>query len=84
MSEENEFITVYAGDTVAANSIKGLLEDAQITVFLKDEVLGSVAPFYASPGGAGAIKVTVLKKDLKKAKNIIKEFENRISDLENE
>lgn len=74
MSDENELITVYAGNTIETHLIEGLLKDAKIATFLKDEILGELAPFYAAAGGAGAIKVVVAKRDFEKAKTIIQEF----------
>ena len=80
MSNENETIIVFAGNAPEANIIKGLLEDSGIKVFLQDEIIGTIAPFYAAPGGAGAVKIVVAKQDSEKAKNIIQEFLNKDSD----
>ena len=74
MSEENELIVVYAGTTGEADFLKSLLEGAGITAFLKDEILGTMAPWYAAPGGAGAVKVVIPKRDLDIAKPILQEF----------
>ena len=46
----------------------------EITTFLKDEVMGTVAPWYVGPGGAGAVKVLVSKKDVDRAKPIVQKF----------
>ena len=54
--------------------LKGLLEDVGITTFLKDEMMGSIAPWYVAPGGAGAVKVVIPKRDLDRAKPIVQEF----------
>ncbi len=74
MSEENELIVVYAGTTGEADFLNSLLEGAGITAFLKDEILGTMAPWYAAPGGAGAVKVVIPKRDLDIAKPILQEF----------
>lgn len=80
MSRENETITVFAGNALEANIIKGLLEDDGMTVFLKDEIIGTIAPFYAAAGGVGAVKIVVAKQDAEKARSVIKEFLNKNSD----
>ena len=74
MSEENELIIVYAGTTGEADFLKSLLESAGITTFLKDEILGTMAPWYAAPGGAGAVKVVIPKSHLDRAEPIVQEF----------
>lgn len=71
MAREEETVRVYAGNATEAHIIKGLLEDSGITAFLKDEIIGTIAPFYVSPGGVGAVKIIVAKKDVERAKNII-------------
>ena len=79
MDKEKELVLVYAGNSLEAGLIKGILEDAGIAVFLKDEIVGTIAPFCVTPGGAGAIKVLVLKKDSDRAKTLIQEFLERNS-----
>lgn len=74
MSEEKEFIVVYAGTLTDAGFLKGLLEDAKITTFLKDEIIGTLAPWYVVPGGAGAVKIVIAKEDLDRAKPIVQKF----------
>jgi len=74
MSEEKELIVVYAGTVIDAGFLKGLLEDAGITVFLKDEIMGTIAPWYVAAGGAGAVKVVIAERDLDRAKSIVQKF----------
>jgi hypothetical protein len=74
MPEDNELIVVYAGSSIDAGFIKGLLEDVGIITFLKDEIMGSLAPWYVAPGGTGAVKVVIAKRDLDRAKPIIEKF----------
>jgi hypothetical protein len=81
MSEDNELIVVYAGTSIDAGFVKSLLEDAGIITFLKDEIMGSLAPWYVAPGGAGAVKVVIAKRDLDRAKSIVERFlDERFSD----
>jgi hypothetical protein len=37
--------------------------------------MGTLKPWYAAPGGTGAIKVLVLKADFDQAKSIVEAFE---------
>ncbi len=56
MSNESELVVVFTGHTVEADFLKMLLEVAGIEVFLKDEAMGTIAPFYFGAAGAGAVK----------------------------
>lgn len=74
MKNDNELVIVFSGNSIEAGILKGLLEDAGIEVFLKDEMTGIIAPYAATPGGVAPVKVTVSKKDLDKVKPIIEKF----------
>ena len=74
MSEENELIVIYAGNSIAAGFLKNLLEAEGIKAFLKDEIMGTIAAPYASPGGVGAVKVVIAKRDIDEAKPIVGRF----------
>ena len=74
MPEETDLVTIYAGSLLEVQLLRSLLETEGITVFLKDEILGTNAPAYAAAGGVGAIKVVIAKKDLDRAKLIVQEF----------
>lgn len=80
MSEKNKLIIVYTGTPMDTAFLKSLLEADGITTFLKDEIMGTVAPFYVAPGGAGAVKVLIAKRDLDRAKPIIQKFDKKSSD----
>ena len=82
MSKDKELVIVYAGDQIEANIIKGLLENSEIKAFLQDEMVGSWAPWYAAPGGVGAVKVVVAQKDADQALAISKKnLEEKEPDL---
>ena len=74
MSNSNDLVVVFAGDTFQANHAKNVLENNGIHAFLKDEFTGSIAPWHSAPGGAGAVKVIVSERDREKALQIIQEF----------
>jgi hypothetical protein len=71
---QEEFSVVYAGNIVQADLLKCLLEGQGIQVFLQDEVLGKIAPWYAAAGGAGAVKILIAKSDVDKARKTVEEF----------
>lgn len=80
MTEDNS-IVVFSGSDWQANMVKSLLEASEIKAFIKDSYMGTLAPWYVSGGGAGAVKVVISKIDVDKAKLIIAEYEqNRSKD----
>lgn len=79
MSETN-LVEIYAGNILEAGIIQSLLESADINAFLKDEIMGTLVPWWAAPGGAGAVKVIISKTDLEKAKLIVAEYQQNIKE----
>jgi len=75
MNQENDPIEVFAGTPWQVGMVKSLLENAEIEVFVMDEILGTLNPWWTSPGGAGPIAVFVSIKDYIKAKQIVDEYE---------
>ncbi|MBU1370226.1 MAG: DUF2007 domain-containing protein [Bacteroidetes bacterium] len=71
----NDLIEVFAGTFLEAAMVKSLLQDAAIAVFLKDEHMGTIAPWHVSAGGAAAVKLIINSDDYEKAKLIIEKYE---------
>jgi len=72
MADKDKLVVVFAGNPVEANMAKNALEAARIESMIKDELMGTIAPFQTSPGGAGATKVLVREEDAKRAKEILR------------
>jgi Putative prokaryotic signal transducing protein len=70
----DEFSVVYSGNVVQADLLKCLLEGEGIGVRLEDEFIGMIAPYAASPGGAGAVKVLIAKSGLDRGRTIVENF----------
>ena len=68
-----DFCIVYSGSIVRADLLKCLLEGHGIETFLEDQYVGMMTP-YISPGGAGAVKVVVAKRDMDQAREIVEDF----------
>jgi hypothetical protein len=77
---ETEPILVFAGTAWEAGIVKSLLENAEIEAFLKDEIMGTLNPWWTAPGGAGSVKVFVSGTDSDKAFEIVQEFERNIKE----
>jgi hypothetical protein len=83
MNAEREInpVEIFSGTAWQAEMVKSLLENAEINAFLKDPIIGSISPWYAAPGGAGAVKVYVSGFDSKEAKEVVDQYRKNM--LEN-
>jgi len=68
-------VEIFAGTAWQAGMVKSLLENAAVNSFLKDELIGTLNPWYAAPGGAGAVKVFVSGLDYDQALPIVDEYQ---------
>jgi len=75
-NHENNPVEVFAGTSWEAALVKSLLENAEIEAFLKDEIRGTMTPWHVSPGGNNPVKVVVARRDLEKAIQVVRDFEN--------
>lgn len=77
MNKENENypMEVFSGSIGEAEFVRSLLENAEIETFLKDENVGTLAPWQTAGGGVGAVKVIVGCLDYENAKLVIDEYE---------
>jgi len=73
--KDNDIIEVFSGTSIDAEIVRSLLEDSDIKTFLKDDNMGTIAPWHVSAGGAGAVKVIINGNDYDKANLIIKKYE---------
>ena len=57
MSNPNDLVIVFAGDTFQASLVKNELENHGIPAFLKDEFTGTIAPWHSAlnAGSNGAL-----------------------------
>lgn len=80
METDNEItpVEVFSGTIWQAEMLKNLLEDAEIKVYLKDEINGTIFPFLTSPGGVGAVSVVVSSVDYDNAKTIVDDYKNNL------
>jgi predicted transcriptional regulator len=69
-------VEVFCGTIWEAEMVKSLLENAEIEVFLKDEINGTMVPWVTSAGGVGSVKVVVSSLDYEKSRMIVEQYEN--------
>ena len=78
----NRPIVVFSGTTWQSEMVMSLLANADIEAFLKDEIIGTLAPWWAAPGGAGSVSVEVSAKDFDKARLVVNDYEKNLKDSE--
>lgn len=79
-NNENEPVEVFAGTSWQAEMVKSLLENAEIEAFLNDGIVGTLAPWWAAPGGAGSVRVFVSAENFDEAKLIVNEYEKNLKE----
>lgn len=69
--EESQPVEVFAGELIEVSFVKDLLEQNGIRVFLGNQNMSFIAPWYVSAGGVNALKVIVSSRDAQKAMELI-------------
>ncbi len=77
--DANSPVEVFSGSYWDAGIVKSMLENADIMVFLKNELLGSTTPWIIVPGGTGTVKVVVSGRDYIKAIDIVDSYSTACS-----
>ncbi len=79
-TRKDDPVEVFEGTAWQGAMVKSLLENAEIKAFVKDEILGTLNPWWTSPGGAGPIAVFVSATDYEKARLIVIEYERNLNE----
>jgi len=74
---KTELIVIFRGNPADAGIVHEILNDNGIMANLRNELMGSIAPWYVSPGGANPIEVEILDKDKDAAQELIDAFLNQ-------
>ncbi|WP_372751367.1 DUF2007-related protein [Labilibaculum sp.] len=73
--KNNDLIEIFAGSWLDAEIVSSLLNNSEIETYLKDDLIGTIAPWQASAGGVGAVKIIINSKDYETAKRIVADYE---------
>ncbi len=65
---------VFTGHAWEAEMVRTVLENEGIQAFINNEHIGTLLPFYSTPG-MGAVRVVVSAEDAEKARQFVAEFE---------
>ncbi len=67
-------VEIFSGTQWEATMIKSLLENEQIESFIKNEIMGTLNPFYTSSSGSLQVQLMVSSNDFDKSLNVVKEY----------
>lgn len=71
---DSVLIVVFKGNPMDSEIVKDILNDNGIIANLKNQLMGTIAPWYVSPGGFEPVEVEVLVENKEKALKLINEF----------
>jgi hypothetical protein len=72
--KKNDLLEIFAGSSIDAEMLRSLLKNSNIETFLKDENMGTLAPWQVTAGGVGAVKIIISSNDYETAKLIVEEY----------
>ncbi len=78
-NNENQPVVIFTGHAWESEMLINMLENEGINAFINNEVVGTLFPFYSTPG-MGAVRVVVSKNDVEKAKHLVEDFEKKRSE----
>ncbi len=70
----SNLVTVFSGNPADAEIIGEILSDNGIIANVKNQLMGSIAPWQVAAGGFEPVEIDVLQKDAEKALELINEF----------
>jgi hypothetical protein len=74
MSDVDEPVVVFTGTVWQAEQLRGLLENAGIEAFLRDEVMGRIDAPALAAGAIGAVKLVVTREHAAHAEQVLRDF----------
>ncbi len=74
MKHSDDLKLVFTGNPIDADIVNQILQDNDIETLVRNEHIGTIAPWHASPGGIDPIDIFVLSENAEKAMELINEF----------
>jgi Putative prokaryotic signal transducing protein len=74
MPQPDDLVVVFKGTAWQAEQLRGLLENAGIESFLRDEVMGRIDAPALAAGAIGAVKVVVAREHIPQAQQLVEDF----------
>jgi len=72
--KDTDLIVIFRGNPVDSEIIKDMLIDQGIIANLRNQLMGTIAPWQVSAGGLDPVEVEIFARDKEKALDLIEEF----------
>ena len=73
---DTEIMVIFSGSPFDAGIVKEILVDHGIEAFTRNELMGTIAPWYVSSGGVDPVEVEILRKDQVQASQLIEAYKS--------
>jgi hypothetical protein len=73
-AKQDNLIVIYSGNPIDSEIIKDILTENGIAVNLKNQLMGTIAPWYVSAGGVAPVELEIFARDKELALRLINEF----------
>ena len=75
-SKENDskLIVIFSGNPIDSEMVKNMLVEEGISASLKNQFIGTIAPWQVSGGGFEPVEVVIFERDREKALLLINQF----------
>ncbi|MFT3740275.1 MAG: DUF2007 domain-containing protein [Breznakibacter sp.] len=73
--DSERLVVVFSGNPMEAEMFKSLLDEHGIGASLRNLAMGTLAPWYVSPGGHSPVDVEVLESDKEAALELLALFQ---------
>ncbi len=74
MAQPNELKLAYSGNPIDADLINQILNTNGIQTIMKNQLMGTIAPWQVSPGGLDPVDIYVQADNLENALELVKEY----------
>lgn len=74
MDQKDDLKLVYSGNLMDTGLVDQILKANNIQTIIKNQYMGSIAPWHVSAGGHDPVDIYVRKEDFENAKELIQDF----------
>ncbi|WP_320018417.1 DUF2007 domain-containing protein [Labilibaculum manganireducens] len=72
--DDLDLIVIYSGNPIDSEIIKDILTENGIAVNVKNQLMGTIAPWQVSAGGVNPVELEIFARDKEQALRLINEF----------
>lgn len=72
--QNDKLISIFSGSPIEAEMVNQLLNENDIETMIKNQLMGTLAPWQVSAGGNNPVEVIIHKSDIQKAQELVEDF----------